>query len=79
MTRMFEALLGFEGIGIAHPNVVLWSLIGFGWIWCNFAPNSFQVVYNTTPKVRYAFLAGTAMSVCFLRLNTSVDFLYFRF
>ncbi len=79
MTRMFGAMLGFEGLGLGHAGMALWLLIGGGWLWCNFAPNSFEVVYGASPKLRYAFVAGGAMAICFTRLSTSVDFLYFRF
>jgi hypothetical protein len=37
------------------------------------------VVYGARPKLRYALLAGASMAICLMRLNTGVDFLYFRF
>jgi alginate O-acetyltransferase complex protein AlgI len=77
--RMFRAMLGMEGMGSAHASLGLWLMIAAGWAWCNFAPNSFQVVYGARPKLRYALLAGASMAVCLVRLNTGVDFLYFRF
>ena len=77
---MFAQMLGFYGL---HPsvdmNANLWALIAASWMWCNFAPNSFELAYNIQLRKRYALLAGAAMAICFLQLGTRTDFLYFRF
>ena len=77
---MLKQAFGWEGIVTAvSVPVQLWLLIGFSWVWCNFAPNSFEVAYSAPPLRRYALAAGALMAVCFLQLGQPVDFLYFRF
>jgi len=77
---MLKQLVGLDGItSVAVVPVQLWLLLAFSWIWCNFAPNSFEVAYNAPPLRRYALAAGALMAVCFLQLGQPVDFLYFRF
>ena len=58
----------------------LWAMIGASWVWCNFAPNTTEVIYDPRfRRVRHAVLAGGIMGVCVLKFGTPVDFLYFRF
>ena len=77
---MLKQMAGFDGMGsVAAVPLQLWLLIAFSWVWCNFAPNSFEVAYNAPPLKRYALAAGLLMAVCVLQINQPVDFLYFRF
>jgi D-alanyl-lipoteichoic acid acyltransferase DltB (MBOAT superfamily) len=58
---------------------LLSGLIGFCWIWSNFAPNSNQVAYDRPMRRRYAVAAGAVMAVCAIHFGVKLDFLYFRF
>jgi hypothetical protein len=70
-------LRGVE-VPVGSPQV-LWLLIAVSWVWCNFAPNSFDVAYNLRFNRRHALAAGAVMAVCVLHFGLKVDFLYFRF
>jgi len=77
-TVMISGRRGGEVAAVLNP-VTLWSLIGFGWLWCNFMPNSFQVAYGLKYRWVYAAIAGIAFGVCVLHFGVKMDFLYFRF
>ena len=53
--------------------------IVFGWIWCNFLPNSFEIAYGLKLRRWHAVTAGAAMALCLLHFGLRMDFLYFRF
>jgi len=72
-------LHGLRPTGLAAPPTTLWILVAACWLWCNFAPNSFEVAYHIPLRRRYAALAGAATALCFLNLGAPMDFLYFRF
>jgi alginate O-acetyltransferase complex protein AlgI len=57
----------------------LWGLLAGCWVWCNFAPNSFELVYASRVRTWQAAFAGAGLGLCFLRFGVGVDFLYFRF
>ena len=81
--QMLAQMAGLSGLapaatGLAVP-MTLWGLIAGCWLWCNFAPNSFELVYATRARAWQAAVAGTVMGVCFLQFGLGVDFLYFRF
>jgi D-alanyl-lipoteichoic acid acyltransferase DltB (MBOAT superfamily) len=77
---IWTQMAGLHGFGsVDAVPLQLWLLLAFSWIWGNFAPNSFEVAYNTPPLRRYALMAGALMAVCFLQLGQPVDFLYFQF
>lgn len=81
--RMFGELFGFYGLspGLGAPAfpAILWLLVALCWLWCNFAPNTFESLYRPMIRWRYAVLAGGIMAACVLQFGHSVDFLYFRF
>jgi alginate O-acetyltransferase complex protein AlgI len=81
--KMLMQMSGLSGTvvsaNVALPGLVFWCLMAACWVWCNFVPNTYQVVYEVRLKDRYAFVAGTMMAVCVLKLGAPVDFLYFRF
>jgi alginate O-acetyltransferase complex protein AlgI len=77
---ILKQMAGLEGIASAvSVPLQLWLLLAFSWAWCNFAPNSFEVAYDTPPLRRYALAAGAMMAVCFSQIGQPVDFLYFQF
>lgn len=80
---MLGAMAGCQGVDAA-PSVPifgpkLWLFLAGCWAWCNFVPNSFEVVYAVRPRACHALAAGTALALCILKLGAPVDFLYFRF
>jgi alginate O-acetyltransferase complex protein AlgI len=82
--RMLGAMIGLEGAGTADTagGVVgqsFWPMIFGCWVWCNFLPNSHQIVYATRPTAIQSLVAGAVFAVAFLQMGTGVDFLYFRF
>jgi len=81
--KMLGQMFGLGGFGLAGVDGVrfrqLWILIAMAYAWCNFAPNSFEVVYALPMKKRYAVLAGATLAFCTLMLGIETDFLYFRF
>ncbi len=78
--RMFAGMIGQGGAAAMAVPLELWAMIGASWAWCNFAPNTTEVIYDPrSRRVRYAILAGVIMGVCVLKFGTPVDFLYFRF
>ncbi len=84
-----EMLRQMTGLGGLHhsPQMAVgpanshgfWMAMAALWLWCNFAPNSFEIAYTLKPRKRYALIAGATMALCILQLGTPVDFLYFRF
>jgi alginate O-acetyltransferase complex protein AlgI len=81
--QMLAQMIGLHGIeptefGLHVPRT-LWGLIAGCWLWCNFAPNSFEVVYAIRTRAWQAALAGAILGICVLRFGAGVDFLYFRF
>jgi alginate O-acetyltransferase complex protein AlgI len=83
--KMFGQMFGFGGFalaGLANVRISqLWILIAMAYAWCNFAPNSYEIVYSQPLplKKRYAVLAGATLALCALMLGVETDFLYFRF
>ena len=82
--EMMAQMIGWHGSHHAAelsilPGYGFWAAMAACWLWCNFAPNSFEVAYTVKLRKRYALLAGAIMGLCILRLGTPVDFLYFRF
>ena len=81
--RMLAEMLGLYGSQTAATVTPLstrfWMVLALCWGWCNFAPNSYEVVYRAHPRRIYAVLAGVTMALCLLQFGTPVDFLYFRF
>jgi hypothetical protein len=81
--QMLAQMVGLGGLAPAATGLVvprtIWGLIAGCWLWCNFAPNSFELVYATRARAWQAVVAGTVMGVCLLRFGVGVDFLYFRF
>lgn len=49
------------------------------WLWCNVAPNSFEVAYRAKHRAVYAVLAGVVLAVCVFYFGSKTDFLYFQF
>jgi hypothetical protein len=60
------------------PSGLLYAII-FGWIWCNFLPNSFEIAYGLKLRRWHAVTAGAVMALCLLHFGLRMDFLYFRF
>ena len=77
-TVMTAGRRGVETAAVLDP-ITLWSLIAFSWLWCNFAPNSFQIAYGLRYRWWYAIAAGAAFGICVLHFGVKMDFLYFRF
>ena len=83
--QMFSEMLGNRGFWadavVTMPDALFWPLLLSCWLWCNFAPNSYEWVYGREYRlaIRYAWAAGLMFTMCVLRLGTPVDFLYFRF
>ncbi len=82
--EMLAQMIGLRGLGVsaevtASPGPTLWMAMAACWLWCNFAPNSFEVAYSMDLRKRYALVAGATMAICLLKLGSPVDFLYFRF
>jgi alginate O-acetyltransferase complex protein AlgI len=81
--RMLGQMAGSAGVRPVHDlapvTPALVALIVASWAWCNFAPNSNEVVYNLEPRNWHAVLAGAIMAICFCELGGGADFLYFRF
>ena len=81
--EMLAQMSGFRGMvpsaAIPMPGMSFWLLLAACWAWCNYAPNSYELIYRATMRKRYALVAGTAMGLCILKLGSPVDFLYFRF
>jgi alginate O-acetyltransferase complex protein AlgI len=81
--RMFAEMLGLYGPPQAAAGLALsarfWLFLAACWAVCNFAPNTYEIVYQARPRRVYAVLAGAAMALCLLQFGTPVDFLYFRF
>ena len=81
--RMLSEMAGIHGLtpspGVALVSGKLWSLLAACWLWCNYAPNSFEVVYSVRLRRRYAILAGATTALCVLEFGAPIDFLYFRF
>ncbi len=74
----FTTARGAEVEQVLNPTL-LWSLIAFGWVWCNFLPNSFQIAYRLKERWYFAMATGVTFGVCVLHFGTKMDFLYFRF
>jgi alginate O-acetyltransferase complex protein AlgI len=81
--QMLAQMFGLGGLAPAtaalEGSTTLWGLITACWLWCNFAPNSVEVVYAQGARVWQTAFAGALMGVCLLRFGVGVDFLYFRF
>jgi len=81
--QVLASMAGLGGTELRSPPVMvdggLWILIVGCWFWCNFAPNSSQLVYCSRIPRWQTVLAGATMGICLLRFGVSVDFLYFRF
>jgi hypothetical protein len=81
--KMFGQMAGIYGLrsplDAMSVSVHTWMFMALCWVWCNFAPNSFDIAYNLPMRKRYAVLAGCIMVLCLAECNTPIDFLYFRF
>jgi alginate O-acetyltransferase complex protein AlgI len=80
---LLHQMTGLRGLrpasGLLHVPLRLVVLILASWIWCNFCPNSNEVVERVRGKRWRAALTGAVLAVCVLRFGVTVDFLYFRF
>jgi D-alanyl-lipoteichoic acid acyltransferase DltB (MBOAT superfamily) len=81
--RMLAQMAGSAGFWPPHSTApvtaALMGLIVTCWAWCNFAPNSNEVVYNLRARNWHAALAGATMAICLFEVGSGADFLYFRF
>ncbi len=82
--EMLAQMIALRGIDhspnlAVMPGSSFWLGLAACWLWCNFAPNSFEIAYAIRLRKRYALIAGATMALCILKLGTPVDFLYFRF